>query len=547
MRGRDTTGGPGRRPWYHFAGVAGGGMSALAQFHALRGGMATGSDRFFDQPNCATGPATNGTARPTPVHAAEDQREEPHENSRYLIDLRSRLEACGIVITPQDGTGLSGPDGCCDALIVSTAVEETVPDVRAARACGVPVLHRSELLARFIREHRAVAVTGTSGKSTVTAMIFEILAAAGLDPSVITGADLNGLREGGFPGSQGWSGPPSHFGLPGLADRSGLPSLPGLPGLPGNAWAGHGDLLVIEADESDGSLVRYAPWAGVLLNLQRDHKEPEELAEIFRRFRAQTTGPFVLGEDTNLDYLAEGSIRFGFGERCDLRAERISLDGDGSRFTLRARQAIRVPGSDAVEVHLPVPGLHNVSNGTAAVAAALVCGVTLPAAALALAGFRGVVRRFRLLGAARGVEVVDDFAHNPEKIAAAIATARLRTDPRQGRLLAFFQPHGFGPTRFLRDRLVDAFVRCLTKHDRLYMPEIFYAGGTASRDISSSEITQAICARGVTAVFRETRDELVGPIVAEAQPGDLILVMGARDPSLTGFARAILGRLEEAR
>lgn len=538
MRVRDSTGGPGRRPWYHFAGVAGSGMSALAQFHALRGGLATGSDRFFDRPNGVSGSAANETVEPARSHAPEDERQDLREDRRDLVDLRSRLEACGIVITPQDGTGLTGPGGSCDALIVSTAVEDSVPDVGAARARGVPVLHRSELLARFVREHRTVAVTGTSGKSTVTAMIFEILVAAGLDPSVITGADLDGLRESGLPGLSGTSG---SLGLPGSS------GMPGRPGLPGNAWAGHGDLLVVEADESDGSLVRYEPWAGVVLNLQRDHKEPEELAEIFRTFRARTRGPFVIGEEANLDYLAEGAIRFGFGERCGLRAQEISLDGDGSRFILQARPATGAPEGETAEVCLPVPGLHNVANAAAAAAAARVCGVTLATAATALAGFRGVARRFRLLGAARGVEVVDDFAHNPEKIAAAIAAARLRTDPRRGRLLAFFQPHGFGPTRFLRDGLIEVLARSLTKQDRLFMPEIFYAGGTASRDISSSEITEAVCARGVPAIFRRTRDELVGPIVAEAQSGDLVLVMGARDPSLTGFARTILRRLEEVR
>ncbi len=397
-------------------------------------------------------------------------------------------------------------------MIVSTAVEETVPDVCAARARGIPVWHRSELLARFVRDHRTVAVTGTSGKSTVTAMIFEILAAAGLEPSVITGADLDGLRESG---------------------------------LPGNAWAGTGGFLVIEADESDGSLVRYEPWAGVVLNLQRDHKEPTELAEIFRAFRARTEGPFVIGEDENLDDLADGAIRFGFSERCDLRATKLSLDAEGSRFTLRARHAVDDPECRTVEARLPIPGRHNVANAAAAVAAARVCGVRLPDAARALAGFRGVARRFRFLGAAREVDVIDDFAHNPEKIAAAIATARLRTDPRRGHILAFFQPHGFGPTRFLRDGLIQAFARGLTATDRLYLPEIFYAGGTASRDISSADIAEGVCAHGVPAVFRQTREELVGPIVADARPGDLVLVMGARDPSLTGFARTILRRLEE--
>ena len=492
---RDSTGGTGRRPWYHFAGVAGSGMSALAQFHALRGGLATGSDRFFDRPNGVSGSAANETVEPARSHAPEDERQDLREDRRDLVDLRSRLEACGIVITPQDGTGLTGPGGSCDALIVSTAVEDSVPDVGAARARGVPVLHRSELLARFVREHR---VTGIRTAGNSWHKVLEHVAGQGKfreDQQV-------------HPGLPGLSGTSGSLGLPGSS------GMPGRPGLPGNAWAGHGDLLVVEADESDGSLVRYEPWAGVVLNL---------------------------------DYLAEGAIRFGFGERCGLRAQEISLDGDGSRFILQARPATGAPEGETAEVCLPVPGLHNVANAAAAAAAARVCGVTLTTAAIALAGFRGVARRFRLLGAARGVEVVDDFAHNPEKIAAAIAAARLRTDPRRGRLLAFFQPHGFGPTRFLRDGLIEVLARSLTKQDRLFMPEIFYAGGTASRDISSSEITEAVCARGVPAIFRRTRDELVGPIVAEAQSGDLVLVMGARDPSLTGFARTILRRLEEVR
>lgn len=504
MNERGSTSRPAGRPWYHFAGIAGSGMSALAQFHALRGGRTTGSDRFFDRAEPAPESPAGCGAESSSIFAPDTDRD--------LAEFRRRLEACGILIAPQDGSGLRGPDGIPDALVVSTAVEETVPDVREARARGVPILHRSELLARLVREHRTVAITGTSGKSTVTAMIFEILNAGGLDPSVITGADLDALRANG---------------------------------LPGNAWAGHGDLLVIEADESDGSLVRYEPWAGVLLNLQRDHKEPAELAEIFRTFRAQTRGPFVLGEEANLDYLSEGAIRFGFGRGCNLRAEEIRLGPDGSRFTIRAPHAIHAPGGDTAEVHLPVPGLHNVANAAAALATAIVCGVSLPGAAQALAGFRGVARRFRLLGAARGVEVVDDFAHNPEKIAAAIATARLRTGPRGGRVLAFFQPHGYGPTRFLRDGLIEAFASGLTPRDRLFLPEIFYAGGTASRDVSSAEIAAVVCARGVPAVFRGSREELVGPIAAEAQPGDLVLVMGARDPTLTGFGRAILRRLEE--
>lgn len=463
-----------KSPRLHFAGVAGSGMSALAQFHCLRGGTASGSDRSFDR------------AVPDPA----------------AVEIRAWLEKVGLQVFPQDGTALSA-DPSPDRVVVSTAVEDSVPDVRAARGRGVPLEHRSEMLAGIVATHRSVAVAGTSGKSTVTAMLFELLESAGLDPSVITGGELLRLRE---------------------------------RGLLGNAWAGRGDLLVLEADESDGSLVRYEPWMGCLLNLQRDHKEPEELAAIFATFRERVRGPFVLGDDPNLDPFARPAIRFGFTDRADVRGTDLELWPEGSRFRV-ARSAT----AEKATCELPVPGEHNAQNALAAIAAALAAGVGLEEAARHLGRYRGVARRFQRIGVARGVEVIDDFAHNPEKIAAALRTARLRAR----RLLAVYQPHGYGPTRFLRGGLVDAFARGLTASDRLYLPEIFYAGGTAQKDISSADIVREVSARGVAARFAAAREELIEPIVQEAREGDLVLVMGARDPSLTEFSRRILRRLEE--
>src|SRR5207249_2409925 len=218
-------------------------MSALAQFQVMTGGRASGSDRAFDRGERAAG--------------------------------RGQLERLGIAIFPQDGSGI-GAD--TDALVLSTAVEEGVPDVARARERGVPIVHRSELLARFVNERRSVAVAGTSGKSTVVAMLFEILTGAGRDPSVITGGDL------------------------GVLERQGLW---------GNAWAGRSDLLVVEADESDGSVVRYEPAVGVLLNLHKDHKPIEEVADMFATFRARSRA-FVVSEDANLTGLARGARVFGF-------------------------------------------------------------------------------------------------------------------------------------------------------------------------------------------------------------------------------------------
>jgi UDP-N-acetylmuramate--alanine ligase len=191
-----------------------------------------------------------------------------------------------------------------------------------------------------------------------------------------------------------------------------------------------------------------------------------------------------------------------------------------------------------VAFRLPVPGAHNVENALAAIAACQAVGVALPEMVAPLASFQGVGRRFQTIGRAHGIEVVDDFAHNPKKIEAAIATARRRA---KGRVLAVYQPHGYGPTRFLRPDLVEAFGTALGENDRLWMLEVFYAGGTAKRDFSSADIVAEI---GTRAAFAASREALTSALAAAARPGDLILIMGARDPSLTDLAKSILGAME---
>jgi UDP-N-acetylmuramate--alanine ligase len=444
----------------HFAGVGGSGMSALAQYAVRQGLPVSGSDRGFDQGRNARG--------------------------------RKLLEDAGVAIVPQDGSGV-GPD--CLAVVCSTAVEDQVPDVVAARRLGVPLLHRSELLAHYVGTRRTLAISGTSGKSTAVAMAFEILRGTGRDPSVITGGDLRVLQDESL-----W----------------------------GNAWAGRSDLLVIEADESDGSLVRYRPAVGVVLNLQKDHKEMTEVAEMFRTFKARTREAFCVGEGGGLAEFAPGATVFGPGAAADLRCEDVEATAEGSSFRV-----------GEVRFRLPVPGLHNVENAMAAIAGCAALGVPLPSMAAPLAAFRGVARRFQSLGRARGVEVVDDFGHNPAKVSASLRTARARSR----RVLAVFQPHGYGPMRFLRRDFVEAFSRELGPRDTLWLLDIFFAGGTVVRDISSEEVVGDLRAQGADARYAPSREWLVETLVAEAREGDLILVMGARDPSLTDLARGILDRL----
>lgn len=477
MSSFDPTSIPTEKTWLHFAGVAGSGMSALAQFHAFGGGFTTGSDRSFD----------------------EGGRQE----------IRKRLEGLGIVIVPQDGSFLNAGGGgrTCDALVVSTAVEDKVPDVRSAKNSGVPILHRSELLAHYVSTHQTIAISGTSGKSTTTAMVYAILRGCGRNPALLTGGAVSEL----------------------MAE-----------GLIGNAFAPCSDngtrntLLVIEADESDGSVVRYHPWAGVVLNLGLDHKAPAVIMDMFRTFKTNTSGPFLVGAQQELSELQESAVVYAVEpattNNANAQASRVELAADGSTFFV-----------GGIKFSLPVPGIHNIENATAAIAVCREAGVELPAMVAPLGNFQGVDRRFQLVGKAAGVDVIDDFAHNPDKIEAALKTAQQRCE---GRVLAFFQPHGFGPTRFLKDALVETFSTQLRSGDVLWMPEIFFAGGTVQRDISSGDITSEVVQNGGDARFAPHRSDIPRLLADEAKAGDVILVMGARDPSLTAFCEEIIEILE---
>ena len=459
-------------PKVHFVGVAGNGVSALAQFHAMGGGQATGSDRTFDR----------GGAQ----------------------ELASKLKALGITLYPQDGSAL---DAKPDEVVASAAVEADNPDLERAKRAGLTAIHRADCLARYVAEYRTIAVAGTSGKSTVVAMIYEILESAGLSPSVITGGALVSLER---------------------------------RGLVGNALRGKSDLMVVEADESDGTLTRYKPWLGVLLNISKDHKEIAELREMFGTFLKDSSSRLINADVPDFGMLEKGAVTFG-SKRSEFeppnsspvmaehfRVENIRLEPRESRFSI-----------SGVQFRLPMPGRHNVENVLAAVAASVQAGVSINAAAKALASFQGVARRFERIGEAGGVEVIDDFAHNPAKVAAALEAAHLKS----GRLRVIFQLHGYAPAKFLRQEFIDVFATALSSQDELWMPEIYYAGGTASKTISAKEIADAISARGRNAKFVEIRATMIPELIKSVQRGDTILVMGARDPSLHGFAQNILAAL----
>ncbi|MDD2772552.1 MAG: Mur ligase domain-containing protein [Elusimicrobiales bacterium] len=448
----------------HFSGIGGNGMSALAQIHAMSGDEVTGSDRLLDK-GCDSLPIWD--------------------------DLRK----LGIKFTPQDGSGVKPG---LDALILSTAIEDDSPELARAKELGVKALHRAELLASHVERFKTIAVSGTSGKSTTTAMIFEILDYAGFSPSVITGANILSLRKKGYAG---------------------------------NVFRGKSDLLVIEADESDGSLVNYHPRSAALLNLTKDHKDLDTLFGYFRAFR-KNCGKFLVSadEDNLAEFVPGAAATFGV-TRGTVLAEDIELDGFSGRFSIRG-----------VKFRLNHPGLYNVQNAVAAAAACLQEGVTLEQCSAALESFGGVARRFASVGSARGVEVIDDFAHNPAKITAALSAARLRGK----RVLLVYQPHGFAPVRLLKNELLDAFAAGIRKGDILWLPEIYYAGGTADKSVSSKDLAYALAARGVDARFAADRALLPAEIVAAARPGDVAVVMGARDPTLSDYARSVLDAIKNS-
>ncbi len=406
-------------------------------------------------------------------------------------ELYEALGALGIVLYPQDGSGV---DGDVDELVVSSAVEESIPDVQAALRLEVPIRKRAEVLAELFNRVEGVAVGGTSGKTTVTGMIGHVLREAGRDPTVINGGVMLNAAGG-----------------------------------PGNAICGDPDLMVVEADESDGTIALYDPAVAVLTNVSLDHRPLEELEALFRDFCERARKAVV-----NLDCEASALAAQGHPDRvtfgvengqADLCAEGIEALPEGMRFRV-----------GDVGFRLQVPGWHNVSNALAAVAACRALGVSVGTSAEALCGFLGIRRRLQVIGRAKGVGVIDDFAHNPEKIAASLET--LKAFP--GRLLVMFQPHGFGPTRFLKEGLVSAFAAGLEERDLLVMPEIYFAGGTAQKDISARDLVDAIVGQGRRAAFMPDREAIAQRFVEEARPGDRVVVMGARDDTLTEFAREVL-------
>ena len=411
------------------------------------------------------------------------------------------LRRAGVRLTPQDGSAI---ESSLTALVHSSAVETTNAEFQRALALGVARVRRGTFLAGIAADRRTIAVAGTSGKSSVTTMIAHILTATGRDPSFLGGGAAAGLE--------------------------GTASF-------GSLRVGGGDWFVVETDESDGSVAEFAPAIAVLSNLSRDHKEVDETARNFEAMLARTREKIVLNaKDAPLERvhlpaeLRVLAVAAGDGATWmapELRAEAIRLHPDRVEFRVQA-----------VPVRVPFPGSLTVENAILAIGAAVAAGVPLADAGRALATFAGVRRRLERIGAMHGVDVFDDFAHNPVKIGAALEALR-----PTGALAVYYQPHGYGPTRFFATQLIETFRTGLRAGDRLVLAPIYDAGGTADRSIRSEDLVRSLRDAGVDAVVAPTRDEASRLLTGSARSGDRIVVMGARDDTLPIFARTLYADL----
>ena len=426
----------------HLVGIAGSGMSALAEALLDAGAEVSGSDRFVDR----------------------------GEESPAAVSLASQ----GVALYPQDGSGVRARPGL-RALVVSSAVEDDNPDVAAARCAAVEVVRRADALSLLLRRKRLVAVAGTCGKSTTTAILGHLLDRAGMSPAVVNGASCPAWTDGGR--------------------RTGA------------VLRGSGGICVAEVDESDKSLLDFRPAAAIVLNASADHFPLDETNALFDEFlsRVEPGGAVV-------DARLSPQVRATEGDWS------VSFEFDGATMTL------------------PCPGIHNAANALAACRMAVALGVPQEALGPALSSFPGLARRLQRVGrTASGAVVVDDYAHTTEKLRSAILALKRRAE----RLFVVWRPHGYAPLRKMRGDLARMFAATLGRGDKLFLAPVFDAGGTADRSISSADLASDLRSADFETVLVGDLDEAGRTIAAEGGAGDVAAVFGARDPGLPRLARGL--------
>jgi UDP-N-acetylmuramate--alanine ligase len=419
----------------------------------------------------------------------------------------ARLRALGVPVAIGHDAGHVGR---ADVVVVSTAVRAGNPEVAEAARRGIPVIPRAEMLAEVMRLKDGIAIAGTHGKTTTTSLVAHVLGAAGLDPTIVVGGRVIGAGADG--------------------ERTG-------------ARLGGGPFLVAEADESDGSFLHLSPVLAVVTNVEAEHLDHhgsvEALEDAFAAFlsRLPFWGAAVLclddpGAQRLLARVSRRRVSYGLSAQADWVASEIAVDGAGMAFAVRRRGAV------LGRVRLPLAGRHNVANALAALAVAAEVDVAFPVAAEALAGFRGVERRFETKGEAAGVRVVDDYGHHPTELRATLAAAR---SVHAGRIVVVFQPHRYTRTR----DLFDGFATAFHDADLLLLTEIYAAGEPKLPGVEGAALAEAIRARGHRDVrFVPDLDRVVPALLPELRPGDLVLTLGAGSVSRLG--PELLAELEEA-
>jgi UDP-N-acetylmuramate--alanine ligase len=436
----------------HFMGIAGAGMSALALLAKLRGVSITGCDND-------TSGATDLEALGVPLWQGHDP---------------AHVEAAR-------------------AVVVTAAVPTDHPELARARARGLAVLRRADALGAVVAGSTVVAVAGTHGKTTTTAMCTQALAAAGSDPTGLVGGRI-----------AAWGG---------------------------NARIGGTDLYVVEADEYDKSFLALTPTVAVINNVEADHLEcydgsVAELERAFVQFATPAARAIVGADDPGAERVAAalpGPVwRVGTGPAADLRITAIDLRPDGSRAT------VTMPGGRSIALRLRVPGLHNVRNAAAAMAVVVALDAQVEPALAALAAFTGAARRFERVGEAGGVTVVDDYAHHPSEVRATLAAARQAFPGR--RLLAVFQPHLFSRTALHGASLG----RELAAADAVFLAPIYAAREQPLPGISTELVAAGARAAGVPTASVPARADLAARVAEAVRPGDVVLTLGAGDITRTG-------------
>ena len=436
----------------HFVGIAGAGMSALAELFTVRGMVVTG---------CDTHP----------------------ENAPDLARL-------GIIVQGQHSPAHVEQ---CRALVVTSAMPKDHPELARARELGLPVIRRAEALAEATAGTTLVGVAGTHGKSTTTVLTTEALAAAGLAPTGYVGARVSA-----------WGG---------------------------NLRSGGPDVVVVEADEYDRSFLALSPTVAVVTNLEADHldiyADLDDLRRTFAQYIREARWIVLCADDHEANRLPTPAsaevIRYGIeSPDARLRATNLRREGLGTRFD------VIYDGKPGGEVALAVPGEHNVRNALAALATGLGLGVTVAQMAPGLAAFRGVERRFQLLGEAGGVMVVDDYAHHPTEVRATIEAARTAAPDR--RLVVAFQPHLFSRTRDFKREFAEA----LALADVVFLADIYPAREKPMAGVTSQLVADEMTASAKPPAWTGPRVLLADALAEAVRPNDLVVTMGAGDVTHVG-------------